>query len=63
MLTAGLEHSHGHTQGQLAGQGISGIADIAEVLPLQVIDPGVHRLVEEGSARRRRIDWTGECFT
>lgn len=58
LLTAGLEHSHGHTEGHLAGQGISGIADIAEVLPLQVIDPGVHRLVEEGSARRRRLmDW------
>jgi DNA replication and repair protein RecF len=58
LLTAGLEHSQGHTEGQLAGQGISGIADIAEVLPLQVIDPGVHRLVEEGSARRRRLmDW------
>jgi DNA replication and repair protein RecF len=58
LLTAGLEHSHGRTHGHLAGQGISGIADIAEVLPLQVIDPGVHRLVEEGSARRRRLmDW------
>lgn len=57
-LTAGLEYSQGHTEGHLAGQGISGIADIAEVLPLQVIDPGVHRLVEEGSARRRRLmDW------
>jgi DNA replication and repair protein RecF len=58
LLTAGLEHNHGRTHGQLAGHGISGIADIAEVLPLQVIDPGVHRLVEEGSARRRRLmDW------
>lgn len=58
LLTAGLEYGQGHTEGHLAGQGISGIADIAEVLPLQVIDPGVHRLVEEGSARRRRlVDW------
>lgn len=58
ILTAGLEHAQGRTQGHLAGQGISGIADIAEVLPLQIIDPGVHRLVEEGSARRRRLlDW------
>lgn len=57
-LVAGLENVRGTTRGQLAGQGISGIADIAEVLPLQVIDPGVHRLVEEGSARRRRLlDW------
>ena len=28
------------------------------MLPLQVIDPGVHRIIEEGSARRRRLlDW------
>ena len=40
------------------GKGISGIAEIAEILPVQVIDPGVHRLIEEGSARRRRLlDW------
>ena len=59
MLTAGVEHGQqGTPQGHLAGQGISGIAEIAEVLPVQVIDPGVHRLVEEGSARRRRLlDW------
>ena len=43
---------------RLAGTGISSVSDIAEVLPIQVIDPGVHRLIEEGSARRRRLlDW------
>ncbi|WP_237392652.1 DNA replication/repair protein RecF [Steroidobacter denitrificans] len=28
------------------------------MLPIQVIDPGIHRLIEEGSVRRRRLmDW------
>lgn len=57
-LVAGIEYVDGETRAHLAGQGVSGIADIAEVLPIQVIDPGVHRLIEEGSARRRRLmDW------
>jgi DNA replication and repair protein RecF len=57
-LVASAEHSHGSTQMRLAGQGVSGVADIATVLPLQVIDPGVHRLIDEGSVRRRRLlDW------
>ena len=54
----GIEYSRQGTRANLAGQGISGIAEIAEILPVQVIDPGVHRLIEEGSARRRRLlDW------
>jgi DNA replication and repair protein RecF len=57
-LTAGVEYSGGEIRAHLAGRSISGIAEIAEILPVQVIDPGVHRLIEEGSARRRRlVDW------
>jgi DNA replication and repair protein RecF len=57
-LVAGIEYGNQGTRANLAGQGISGIAEIAEILPVQVIDPGVHRLIEEGSARRRRLlDW------
>lgn len=57
-LVASAEHGHGTTQMRLAGRGVSGVAEIAEVLPIQVIDPGVHRLIDEGSARRRRlVDW------
>ena len=57
-LVAGVEYGQQGTRASLAGQGISGIAEIAEILPVQVIDPGVHRLIEEGSARRRRLlDW------
>ena len=57
-LVADIEYGKQGTRANLAGQGISGIAEIAEILPVQVIDPGVHRLIEEGSARRRRLlDW------
>jgi DNA replication and repair protein RecF len=57
-LVAGAEHGHGETQLRLGGRGISGVSEIAEVLPIQVIDPGVHRLIDEGSSRRRRLlDW------
>ena len=58
MVTGGVEYSGDQLKVRLAGQGISGVSEIAEILPTQVIDPGVHRLVEEGSARRRRLlDW------
>lgn len=57
-LIASAQHGSGETEMRLAGRGVSGVAEIAEVLPLQVIDPGVHRLIDEGSARRRRLlDW------
>lgn len=58
VLAAGTEYVNGQTTTRLAGQGISSISEIAEILPIQLIDPGVHRLIEEGSARRRRLlDW------
>jgi DNA replication and repair protein RecF len=57
-LVAGAEFAAGRTRMRLAGHDISSISSIAEILPVQLIDPGVHRLVEEGSARRRRLmDW------
>jgi len=33
-------------------------AELSELFPVQVIDPGIHRLVEEGPSQRRRwLDW------
>jgi DNA replication and repair protein RecF len=32
--------------------------ELSQVLPVQIVDPGIHRLVEEGPAQRRRwFDW------
>jgi DNA replication and repair protein RecF len=37
---------------------VSSLTELSQVLPVQVIDPGIHRLIEEGPARRRRwLDW------
>lgn len=58
LLTAGTEYTNNKTTSRLAGSSVSSIAEVAEILPIQLIDPGVHRLIEEGSARRRRmLDW------
>jgi DNA replication and repair protein RecF len=56
-VMAGVEVDGTATQLRLGGQS-STASQIARVLPVQVIDPSVHRILEEGSARRRRlIDW------
>jgi DNA replication and repair protein RecF len=40
------------------GRGIESLAELAALFPVQVVDPGIHRLIEEGPATRRRwLDW------
>lgn len=57
-IILGAEWSDGTTKLRLAGRPVRSAIAMAEALPLQVIDPGVHRVIEEGSARRRRLlDW------
>jgi DNA replication and repair protein RecF len=42
----------------VSGSGVRSLAELAQAFPVQVIEPGIHRLVEEGSPRRRRwLDW------
>ena len=37
---------------------VASLAALSELFPVQVIDPGIHRLVEEGPVQRRRwLDW------
>jgi len=37
---------------------VESLAELSSLLPLQLIDPGIHRLVEEGPQQRRRwVDW------
>jgi len=46
------------TEWHVGGAVASGIADLAEQFAAQVIDPEVHKLLEEGPGRRRRfLDW------
>jgi DNA replication and repair protein RecF len=45
-------------QARFAGRPVSGLAELATVLPVQAIDPEVHRLIEGGPQERRRyMDW------
>ena len=54
----GVRASRSDTEWRVGGAPASGIADLAEVFPAQVIDPEVHKLLEEGPGRRRRyLDW------
>lgn len=54
----GVRGSRQGTEIRLGGQAASGYAQMAALLPAQVIDPEVHRLVEDGPTQRRRyLDW------
>jgi len=57
-IPLGVRASRKETEWRLAGAPADGIADLAEEFPAQVIDPEVHKLLEEGPGRRRRfLDW------
>jgi DNA replication and repair protein RecF len=46
------------TVGRLDGTDLRSFADLALAFPVQAMDPDAHKLIEEGSARRRRwLDW------
>jgi DNA replication and repair protein RecF len=45
-------------EARVSGRPVSGVAELATILPAQAIDPEVHRLVEGGPQERRRfLDW------
>jgi DNA replication and repair protein RecF len=48
----------GGTMARISGSTAASLTELSEAFPVQVIDPGVHKLVEEGGFRRRRwMDW------
>jgi DNA replication and repair protein RecF len=54
----GFEATQTATTARIAGRPAQSLAELSSAFPVQVIDPGVHRLVEEGGYRRRRwMDW------
>lgn len=58
ILTLGVRGSKGGSEIRLGGQPATGFAQMAAALPVQVIDPEVHRLLEDGPTQRRRyLDW------
>ena len=70
-LIAGTEVSHliglsyhrrDGMEARIDGRPITSLAQLSTIFPVQVIDPGIHRLVEEG--RCNDVDgWTGRCST
>ena len=54
----GVRRRRNGTEWHVGGAPAAGVADLAEQFPAQVIDPEVHKLLEEGPGRRRRfLDW------
>ncbi len=57
-VTLGVEGSAEGLRARVGGERVASLAELAWVLPVQIIDPEIHRLIEEGPNRRRRfIDW------
>lgn len=57
-VSVGARNSSAGLEVRIDGVGSGGAAALAEVLPLQVIDPEVHSLVAGGpDGRRRYLDW------
>jgi DNA replication and repair protein RecF len=51
-------HRRDGIEARIDGGAITSLAQLSAVFPVQVIDPGIHRLVEEGPLHRRRwLDW------
>ena len=63
--SAGLVHASGvevhrrdGTRARVDAAAVGSLADLSRVFPVQVIDPEIHKLIEEGGRRRRRwLDW------
>ncbi len=57
-IPLGVEGSAEGMRARIAGAAAGSLAELALLLPVQVIDPEVHKLIEEGPSRRRRyLDW------
>jgi len=57
-LRIGFEITRQGTAARIGGRPAETLAELSQVFAVQVIEPGIHRLVEEGGYRRRRwLDW------
>ncbi|MBV8144538.1 MAG: DNA replication/repair protein RecF [Gammaproteobacteria bacterium] len=57
-LRLGCEVSRTGTIARVGGHPAETLTELSQAFPVQAIEPGVHRLVEEGGYRRRRwLDW------
>src|SRR5271154_3312408 len=57
-IPLGVEGSAAGVRARISGERPSSLAELAVALPVQIVDPEVHRLIEEGPSQRRRfLDW------
>jgi DNA replication and repair protein RecF len=57
-VTLGLEQSKSGITGRAGGRDVKSLAELATLLPVQAIDPEVHRTVDGAPQERRRyLDW------
>jgi DNA replication and repair protein RecF len=55
----GVEVARTGATARIAGRPAETLAELSQFFAVQVIEPGIHRLVEEGGYRRRRwLDWS-----
>src|SRR5690349_17240692 len=56
---AGIEvAADGGTRARINGENAASLLELSGVVPVQAIDPEIHKLVDEGPERRRRwLDW------
>src|SRR6476619_3442142 len=56
---AGIEISaDGGTRARINGENARSLLELSGVLPVQAIDPEIHKLIDQGPERRRRwLDW------
>jgi len=56
--TLSFEVTRESTVARIGTRPAASFAELSQEFPVQVIDPGIHRLIEEGGYRRRRwLDW------
>ena len=57
-IPVGVEGGADGVRAKIAGDKATALAELALMLPVQIIDPEIHHLIEEGPSRRRRfLDW------
>ncbi|HEC18203.1 MAG TPA: DNA replication/repair protein RecF [Gammaproteobacteria bacterium] len=57
-FTIGMQRKHGESIIRLAGSTISRSSELTQALPIALLEPGLHRLIEEGPEHRRKfLDW------
>jgi DNA replication and repair protein RecF len=57
-VVLGAQGSRAGIECRVSGETVRGFSEHARLLPVQAIDPEIHKVLEEGPARRRRyLDW------